>query len=63
MTDGWHVGHARILDCLERLCNIHSWRTVVIWKKKGFPLRYNHRNKPYIIESEVVEFIMKHREK
>lgn len=54
-NDGRCVGRTEIIDHLNTLYRITSWRTVRRWKKYYvFPIRYTHTGIPYIISDEVL---------
>lgn len=55
MGDGRRIGRDEILEYLQILYRVTSWRTVRRWKKRHcFPIRYTHTGIPYIIEGEIL---------
>lgn len=62
MTTGWRIGRDEILDFMSKQFKVYSWQTVRRWKRRGMPF---HRlwvcQKPYIIESEVINWQSKRK--
>ena len=59
VVDKIHVGRKDILGFCQQTMGVTSWRTIVRWKKLGFPIRYFAQGKPYILEHEVFHFALK----
>ncbi len=59
MNDQRHYGRKEILSFFTREYGIVCWDTVREWKRNGYPIRYTHKGRPFIIESEAILFQIK----
>ena len=59
MTEGRRIGHKDILEFMGKQFKVYSWRTVIRWVRKGMPFHRLWNGKPFIIESELVEWHQK----
>lgn len=65
MPRGWHVGQKAIIEFFYkngwlRSCSKSTWASVRRWKRQGsIILRYDHNNRPFIIEDEIFKAKLK----